>query len=399
MALGQIHLGSSGPELCRADPSKENARGCPFESSGHYATQEEAETAYEAQMGGALPTSVSKQTEIITLSSNIGTASVVDGDLSQPEARALLSSGLCGDLALAIHRKTGGTPYFLSHIVDSDEKLAEKFRNDPKSIVALSTHVLIESPTEPGHFVDAYGQSSYEDLEDNWDGATAVRGTPEMLEQFADTASADRLSKFADAALELDKAGTSYSVDEDMLDLDDDDDWDEEDYEEFDGNEESAPLPPQTVKLQLDLGEAEVSNGDLTDPKTRFYLANGLCGDLAMAVRDSRGGGDVYFAMDSSASASELEDHARRGELGALVAHAFVASKHHEGKFVDSYGVKTKDEIEEFFGFDVVKVDPKLLDSYGSGESGKRGAHDLSEFAKTLEQLDKAGKSYSYYDV
>lgn len=223
MALGQIHFGSSGPELCRADPSKENARGCPFESSGHYATQEEAETAYEAQMGGELPMTLSK-----------------------PSAR------------------------------------------------------------------------------------TAA---------------------------------------------------------------------PERITLQLDLGEAEVSNGDLTDPKTRFYLANGLCGDLAMAVRDSRGGGDVYFAMDSSASASELEDHAKRGELGALVAHAFVASKHHEGKFVDSYGVKTKDEIEEFFGFDVVKVDPKLLDSYGSAESGKRGAHDLSEFAKSLEQMDKAGKSYSYYEV
>lgn len=394
MALGQIHLGSSGPELCRADPSKENARGCPFESSGHYSTQEEAETAYEAQMGGALPMSVSKTPEIITLSSNIGTASVIDGDLSQPEARALLSSGLCGDLALAIHRKTGGTPYFLSHIVDSDEKLAEKFRNDPKSIVALSTHVLIESPTEPGHFVDAYGQSSYGDLEDNWDGATAVRGTPEMLEQFADSVSADRLSKFADAALELDRTGTSYSVDEDMLDLDGDDDWDEEEDEE-----ESIPLPSQTVKLQLDFGEAEVSNGDLSDPKTRFYLANGLCGDLAMAVRDARGEGDVYFAMDSSASEEELKEHAGRGELGALVAHAFVASKHHPGKFVDSYGVKTKDEIEEFFGFDVVKVDPKLLERYGSGESGSRGSHDLSEFAKTLERLDESGKSYSYYEV
>lgn len=397
MALGQIHFGRSGPELCKADPSKANARGCPFESSGHYSTQEEAETAYEAQMGGALPTTASKAPEMVTLSSNIGTASVVDGDLSQPEARALLSSGLCGDLALAIHRKTGGTPYFLSHIVDSDEKLAEKFRNDPNSIVSLSTHVLIESPTEPGHFVDAYGQSSYEDLEDNWDGATPIKGTPEMLEQFADSASADKLSKFADAAIALDKDGVNYPIDQDLMDWDEDDWDDDEDSEEFD--DESEPLPPHTVKLQLDLGEAEVSNGDLSDPKTRFYLANGLCGDLAMAVRDTRGEGDVYFAMDSSASEEELKEHAERGELGALVAHAFVASKHHPGKFVDSYGVKTKDEIEEFFGFDVVKVDPKLLERYGSGESGSRGAHDLSEFAKTLERLDESGKSYSYYDM
>lgn len=404
MALGQIHLGSSGPEPCRADPSKDRARGCPFEASGHYSTQDEAELAYENKMGGALPASFSKRPEAITLTSNLGKGVVVDGDLSDPLARALLSSGLCGDLALAIHRKTGGTPYFLSHSVDSDEELAENFKRDPESIVHDTLHVLIESPTKPNHFIDAYGQSSYADIEDNWDGATVIEGTPEMLEQFADKEGASKLSNFADSALELDRTGVSYSMQDDALEADDED-WGSEGLE---GEELSiepqypiapkGPLTtPERIKVQLDFGEVEITNGDFTDPQTRFMFANGLCGDLAMALKDTRGG-NVYFAVDSNASDQELEDFAKKGELGTWVAHAFLESKHHPGKFVDSYGVKTKEEIEEFFGFDVRKVDPKLLESYGSGKSGARGSHDLSEFARTLEKMDQRGESYSYYD-
>lgn len=398
MALGQIHLGSSGPEPCRADPSKDRARGCPFEASGHYSTQAEAELAYEDRMGGALPASFSKRPEAITLTSNLGKGVVVDGDLSNPLARALLSSGLCGDLALAIHRKAGGAPYFLSHSVDNDEELAENFKKDPESILHDTLHVLIESPTRPNHFIDAYGQSSYADIEDNWDGATIIEGTPEMLEQFADRESASKLSNFADSAIELDRAGVSYSMEDDELDSEDED-WGDESLKDKDQQIQATGenLSPERIKLQLDFGETEVANGDLTDPRTRYLFANGLCGDLAMALRDNRGG-DVYFSVDSNASDQELEDFARKGELGTWVAHAFLESKHHPGKFVDSYGVKTKEEIEEFFGFEVRKVDPNLLGSYGSGKSGTRGSHDLSEFAKTLEEMDQRGQSYSYYD-
>lgn len=63
MAQGQIHLGPQGPVPCSADPSKPNARGCPYEADGHYDTPKEAEQAYEAKMGGNLAEPVSKKPE------------------------------------------------------------------------------------------------------------------------------------------------------------------------------------------------------------------------------------------------------------------------------------------------------------------------------------------------
>lgn len=57
MAKGQIHLTDNGPEICRADPSKAKARGCPFESGGHFGSMDEAQTAFavrmESEHGGA----------------------------------------------------------------------------------------------------------------------------------------------------------------------------------------------------------------------------------------------------------------------------------------------------------------------------------------------------------
>lgn len=50
----RFHIGSNGPDICRADPSNPNAKGCPFGGSSgdenHFATMGEAETAYERRM-------------------------------------------------------------------------------------------------------------------------------------------------------------------------------------------------------------------------------------------------------------------------------------------------------------------------------------------------------------
>lgn len=46
MAKGQIHFGKNGPEKCRADSSKPNARGCPYEATGHYSNMDEAVDNY-----------------------------------------------------------------------------------------------------------------------------------------------------------------------------------------------------------------------------------------------------------------------------------------------------------------------------------------------------------------
>lgn len=158
----------------------------------------------------------------IFLSSNLGSARFINGDLNDPLARSILSSGLCGDLALAIHKKTGAKPYFLTFST-SVESFIEAYKSDPKNIFAATAHVVVESQEE-GCFLDAYGQSSVEDLEENWDGANIVEGTPEMLEFFADAESAERLEKFADTAILLDKQGIQYDFNMDEYS----DDYDEE---------------------------------------------------------------------------------------------------------------------------------------------------------------------------
>lgn len=372
---GQLHLAPSGPAPCSAERGE-----CPYEAGGHFADAASAESAFAETMGGLFP---SPERRLMELTSNLGTVEVIDGDLDDPRARAALSSGLCGDLALAIHRQTGGAPYFLSYHFSSDEELAEAFAAEPNAVIAGSCHVLIESPSKPNHFVDSYGQQDFESLEDVYGDAVLLEGTPEMLEHFADQHGAARLSSFARSAIALDRDGVRYSQDLDELGWDDgDEDWDEE---------------PETVELQLSFGAQSVPNGDLSDPKTRFYFSNGLCGDLAMAVHE-RLGGTPYFAVDSTISERDLEVAAERGELGSMVSHAFVESRLHPGKFLDGYGLKTREEIESFYGTEIRPVAVEQLRAYGSGPGGRRGSHDLSAFADEVSRLERQGRSYSYTD-
>lgn len=340
-------------------------------------------------MGGILPAAGRRTVE---LSSNLGTVEILDGDLDDPRARAALSSGLCGDLALAIHRQTGGAPYFLSYHFNSAEELAEAFEAEPNSVIAGSCHVLVESPTEPGEFLDSYGRQNVDSLEDSYDDAAIVPGTIEMLEHFADENSARRLDSFARSAIELDRDGVRYSQDLDELSWDEDDEYFEEEDGEF-SEGESAPK----VELQLTFGSVAVPAGDLSDPKTRFYFANGLCGDLAMAVHEKQGG-RPFFAVDSSLSSEELDRAAESGTLGNHVAHAFIESKHRPGFFIDGYGLKSRSEIEEFYGTEIREVGLKHLRAFGSGPGGQRGTHDLSAFADTVVDFDRDGISYSYFD-
>lgn len=382
---GQLHLGPDGPSACRAEQGH-----CPYEAGGHFDDEAAADSAFAERMGGFLPAAGRRTVE---LSSNLGTVEVADGDLDDPRARAALSSGLCGDLALAIHRQTGGIPYFLSYRFNSAEELAEAFAGEPNSVIAGSCHVLIESPKVPGEFLDSYGRQDTESLEDAYDDAAIIPGTPEMLEHFADQQSAARLTAFAQSAIELDRNGIRYSQDLDELGWDDEDF--EDDYEEEE--EPSAIHASRKVELQLAFGSVEVPAGDLSDPKTRFYFANGLCGDLAMAVQEKQGG-KPFFAVDSSLSAEELDGAADSGTLGDHVSHAFIESKHRPGFFIDGYGVKSRSEIEEFYGTEIREVDLKHLRAFGSGPGGQRGTHDLSAFADTVADFDRDGISYSYFD-
>lgn len=394
MARGQIHLSPSGPAPCGADAGR-----CPYEADGHFNSASEAESAFAAQMGGALPPAAqsgSAGASTTVLSSNFGEWEVTDGDLTDARARMALSGGLCGDLALAIHRQTGGTPYFLSFSYQSEEDLARAFAEEPNSVIAASAHVVLESPSTPGEFLDSYGRQDEESLGDSYGEDVAIlRGTPEMLQHFGDSASADRLGLFAQSAIELDGRGERYAQDLDGLSWEDFEDSEDEYFDESYEDELDSP-EPRTVELQLDLGSVAVADGDLSDPKVRHYLVNGLCGDLAMAIHEKQGG-RVFFAVDEQLPPGvSLEKAAQRGELGDHVAHAFVESREHPGMFLDAYGVKSAEAIRSYYGTEIREVSPEILARYGSGPSGVRGGHNLSGFADAALALDRQGVTYSY---
>lgn len=153
---------------------------------------------------------------------------------------------------------------------------------------------------------------------------------------------------------------------------------------------------PRSLELQLDSGFTTVRDGDLSDAQTRHYLVNGLCGDLAMAIHGKQGG-RVFFAMDEQLPPGvTLESAAQRGELGDHVAHAFVESQQHPGMFLDAYGVKSAEDIEDYYGTSIREVSPEVLSHYGSGPRGTRGSHDLSAFADAAIALDREGRFYDY---
>jgi len=186
VAQGQLHLSPDGPAPCGVTTGT-----CPYEDGGHYSGLAEAEAAYAESQGGNLPAAARRESHRkIILGSNLGSFEVIDGDLSDPAARTALSTGLCGDLALAIHRKTGGAPYFLSYGFHSEEELAEAFAHEP-NVVFTAAHVMLESPSQPGSFLDGHGQQDLESLEEAYEDAVPIRGTVAMLEHFAESSSAD----------------------------------------------------------------------------------------------------------------------------------------------------------------------------------------------------------------
>lgn len=69
MAKYHINPATGNPGVCRADPSKPNARGCDFDlgESDHYGSAEEARTAYEASMENEATPAAAKPVDKKTL--------------------------------------------------------------------------------------------------------------------------------------------------------------------------------------------------------------------------------------------------------------------------------------------------------------------------------------------
>jgi len=393
MPTGQLHLTPDGPRPCGARTSE----SCKYGSTGHYDSMDAAEMAYEDQMGGALPLAQHSNPATIVLSSNLGEATVADGDLSDPKARVLLASGRCGDLALAIAQKTGGAAYCVSVFDVSEEKLQEEFEKNPDSISNYASHVVVESPSRKGHFLDSFGQQDREALEDGWEALSVVKMTPEMLQHFGNSGEAKKLENFAEAALALDRANVGYDYsDLDEYSDEDSDEWlEEEDYEEL-AEEDRLDWEAGHIELPLDFGSARVRSGDLSDAKTRFYFANGLCLDLAQEVA-RQSGGRIYFSVDSSVSEEQLDEAAARGEIQELMAHAVVESPRRPGLFLDAYGIQNRESIGAFFG---AGAGAKLLEAKDSWIASfpSRGEVDLSSFSHSVLEMDRLGVSHDYSD-
>ncbi len=200
--MSSYHITSDGPKRCIANIK------CPV-GGEHFANKSDANSSYLemlAQQNSSFPPKPGE----VDLPCAFGAMRVKDGDLSDLKSRTALISGLCGSLALAVHDKTGGTPYFVCY-GDNAGGLKSKFDEDKETLFDYATHALVESTTRPGYFIDAYGQKSLEDIKTFYgDSISLERGTRDMLVAYGVAGADEVLGGFAKAAIELDSKSEGY---------------------------------------------------------------------------------------------------------------------------------------------------------------------------------------------
>jgi hypothetical protein len=227
------HISITGdPKLCTAK-IKACPRGGESGIDNHFDSIEDARKHVESEMADGILISHKKEILIpaeITLSSNLGTFDVDNGDLSNSNARLALSSGLCGDLARAINRISGADIYFVTHQTsETEESLQKKFLEEPRSVFD-ACHVVVQSQSDPDCFIDSYGHKTREEIDEFYDGVIVVKGSKEMVERFSGDTH-EELNEFALAALELDRNRVSFDYED--FEAEENDDWgDDEDFED-----------------------------------------------------------------------------------------------------------------------------------------------------------------------
>jgi len=214
----KFHVGPNGPGICRVDPANPNSKGCPFdpESTGanHFDTAKEADQAFEKTMGGAVsePATRKKPIRKKRLSYDLGEIEVLDGDLDDPMARFAFSNGLCGDLANAIYKLDPERKVYFAfetrpgqhHDLDYYSELA---RTDPDWLVEQACHVLVESKSSPGGYLDSYGVQSADSVRGCW--GVVLEVPKKAFSRFRSESRQD-LSKFAQAAIQMDNDSVSH---------------------------------------------------------------------------------------------------------------------------------------------------------------------------------------------
>ncbi len=213
------HITPDGPKICSAKPGN-----CPL-GGEHFPFKGDAESSYLEKLANTHEPFPPRRDQI-DLPCAFGTMRVKNGDLADVKSRTALISGLCGSLALAVHDKTGGTPYFVCYDVSPHENLQESFEKEgAEAVLAASTHALVESKTKPGTFLDAYGQKTLAELKDFYgDDITLEPGSRAMLVAYAEEGVPELLTDFADSVIALDAASESYSYHD--FDMDEDEDFD-----------------------------------------------------------------------------------------------------------------------------------------------------------------------------
>lgn len=212
--MTKFHITDSGPKVCTAEIQ------CPLGKDSndniHYSSKKEAFKAYEEKMSSKL---FSKKPEdnFIKLESNMGSAKVLNGDLNDVNARILLASGLCGDLALNIHEKTGAQIFFVSYMDISEEQIVKDFERESNTVFRYP-HVLVGSIQDKDGYIDSYGYRTLEDIEDFYETSYLIPVPKELCEHFAGK-DYKKLEKFAETALEFDKKQISFPY-EDIEDID-----------------------------------------------------------------------------------------------------------------------------------------------------------------------------------
>lgn len=203
--MSKYHVTADGtPKLCTAQ-----LRPCPL-GGEHFETKQAAKLHAEAKLKEAFSEVPASARNTIDVVCEFGVVQLKDGDLSDPKARMTLVNGLCGDVAKSIHKRTGGEPFFVTYDGLSEPELLEKFAVNSEDLLNVTTHVMIESPTRKGYYLDAYGQKSLDEIREFYgDEINMVRGSKEMLDFYA-TGKND-LDSFASSALELDQKNQNYS--------------------------------------------------------------------------------------------------------------------------------------------------------------------------------------------
>lgn len=197
-----FHINDNGD----VKPCKSNKEPCPFTNTPHFHSEKEATSHYETIMQG---NTVKTNRKYVDIPADLGSIRLRDGDLSDSNARFSLINGLCGDLAQSIIDKENRKIYFVSYN-QNKQGLHEDFQKDPNSLYRNATHVMVAS-TQDGEYLDAYGRRTPADIKDFYGQETSIiEGTHDMLKTYS-TGVSEKLSKFAEEALKMDKNNTSYS--------------------------------------------------------------------------------------------------------------------------------------------------------------------------------------------